>query len=51
MHHSAERIDVVLTFTAMFTHANIRTPQWLGYFTPTRKGSDPFLRLERAEDR
>jgi sterol desaturase/sphingolipid hydroxylase (fatty acid hydroxylase superfamily) len=25
-------VNVVLTFTAMFTHANIRTPQWLGYF-------------------
>ena len=25
-------VNVVLTFTAMFSHANIRTPQWLGYF-------------------
>lgn len=25
-------VNVVATFTAMFTHANIRTPQWLGYF-------------------
>ena len=25
-------VNVVATFTAMFSHANIRTPQWLGYF-------------------
>jgi len=25
-------VNVVMTFTAMFSHANIRTPQWLGYF-------------------
>lgn len=25
-------VNVFLTITAMFTHANIRTPQWLGYF-------------------
>ena len=24
--------NVLLTLTAMFTHANIRTPRWLGYF-------------------
>jgi sterol desaturase/sphingolipid hydroxylase (fatty acid hydroxylase superfamily) len=24
--------NVVITFLAMFTHANIRTPRWLGYF-------------------
>ncbi len=24
--------NVVVTFLAMFTHANIRTPRWLGYF-------------------
>jgi sterol desaturase/sphingolipid hydroxylase (fatty acid hydroxylase superfamily) len=25
-------VNVIVTFTAMFTHANIRTPRWLGYF-------------------
>jgi sterol desaturase/sphingolipid hydroxylase (fatty acid hydroxylase superfamily) len=29
---AAVMVNVALTFTAMFTHANIRTPQWLGYF-------------------
>lgn len=24
--------NVIITFFAIFTHANIRTPQWLGYF-------------------
>jgi sterol desaturase/sphingolipid hydroxylase (fatty acid hydroxylase superfamily) len=24
-------VNLALTFTAMFTHANIRTPRWLGY--------------------
>ena len=25
-------VNVVVTFFAMFTHANIKTPRWLGYF-------------------
>lgn len=29
---AAVLVNLVLTFTAMFSHANIRTPQWLGYF-------------------
>jgi len=28
---AAVLVNVLATFTAMFTHANIRTPQWLGY--------------------
>lgn len=29
---AAVLVNVIVTFTAMFTHANIRTPRWLGYF-------------------
>jgi sterol desaturase/sphingolipid hydroxylase (fatty acid hydroxylase superfamily) len=29
---AAALVSLALTFTAMFTHANIRTPRWLGYF-------------------
>ena len=29
---AAMTINVMATFCAMFQHANIRTPQWLGYF-------------------
>jgi sterol desaturase/sphingolipid hydroxylase (fatty acid hydroxylase superfamily) len=29
---AAVLVNLALTFTAMFSHANIRTPQWLGHF-------------------
>jgi len=29
---AAVLVNIAATFTAMFTHANIRTPRWLGYF-------------------